>query len=248
MMDLINKAFVVNDGDGRKQLLDRLSTKQESAVIVSWLNAHSFSVAQQDAILHDSLLRSTYLLRDGIGMALLMALTGKARGKNMNGTDFIPEILRRFKGRKVALFGTEEPHISRAAAVAESMGVAVVSYMDGFQPDHAYAAALETADAELIVLGMGVPKQEKVSLLLAQNLKKPAVILNGGAILDFMAGRFPRAPRLVRKMRMEWLFRLLHEPGRLWQRYIGSLPELAGHAWKLHCAAKNPQNRTTPHV
>jgi UDP-N-acetyl-D-mannosaminuronic acid transferase (WecB/TagA/CpsF family) len=59
-----------------------------------------------------------------------------------------------------------------------------------------------------------------LSALLARQLPGPLLIVNGGAILDFMAHRFKRAPRVLRRLGLEWLFRLLLEPARLWRRYL----------------------------
>ncbi len=82
-----------------------------------------------------------------------------------------------------------------------------------------------------------MPKQEFVAAELVKYLDRrhPCLILNGGAILDFLADRFPRAPHTLRRFRLEWLFRLFLEPGRLWRRYIlGGLifsTRLARVAW-----------------
>jgi exopolysaccharide biosynthesis WecB/TagA/CpsF family protein len=71
---------------------------------------------------------------------------------------------------------------------------------------------------------MGMPKQELLSATIARELPGPMLIVNGGAILDFLAHRVPRAPRVMRNLGLEWLFRLLIEPTRLWRRYlIGNL-------------------------
>lgn len=238
MLQLLAKTHVVSSVDDRARFFAALSAPLTRSLVVSWLNAHSFTVALRDPTLGECLLRSSYLLRDGIGLSLLMRTAGQNPGHNMNGTDLIPEILRAFRGRKIAVFGTEEPHLTRAVKAIEAMGVEVVAQMDGFQPEEAYAARLAETAVDLIVLGMGVPKQEKVASHLERALTTPSVILNGGAILDFLAERFPRAPRIIRNLRMEWLFRLLQEPRRLWGRYIGSLPELIGCAYRIRVEAK----------
>ena len=72
----------------------------------------------------------------------------------------------------------------------------------------------------MVILGMGMPTQELLSAMLARELPGPVLIVNGGAILDFIAGRVRRAPGLMRRLGLEWLFRLLLEPARLWRRYL----------------------------
>jgi len=57
-------------------------------------------------------------------------------------------------------------------------------------------------------------------MMIREHLDGPMLVVNGGAILDFLAGRFPRAPKWMRTLGLEWLFRLVREPGRLFQRYV----------------------------
>ncbi len=226
---------------GRKQLgelLAQLAARQSRTTIISWLNANAFTLAHKDNELADSLLRSSLLLRDGVGVSVLLRLLGRDPGVNMNGTDLIPRILRAYAGRPVALFGTCEPYLSRAAEAAERMGARVILRMDGFQDLEAYARALETHDVELVVLGMGVPKQERTASFIADRVAKPLLVLNGGAILDFMAERFPRAPKAWRRLRMEWLFRLIQEPQRLWRRYLLGGVVFLSHAAQLACVMR----------
>ncbi len=70
---------------------------------------------------------------------------------------------------------------------------------------------------------MGVPRQE---LWIAKNITSShcTVPMAVGALLDFMSGAIPRAPLIIRRLRLEWLFRLITEPGRLWRRYIVGNP------------------------
>jgi exopolysaccharide biosynthesis WecB/TagA/CpsF family protein len=124
-------------------------------------------------------------------------------------------------GARVAVIGTEEPWLSRAFARIEELGARVVVCIDGFQQLKSYVDEIQKSTPDLVVLGMGMPKQEFVAAELVKHLDRhPCLILNGGAILDFLADRFPRAPHFLRRLRMEWLFRLLLEPRRLWRRYI----------------------------
>ncbi|GMN14968.1 WecB/TagA/CpsF family glycosyltransferase [Altererythrobacter sp. MTPC7] len=75
----------------------------------------------------------------------------------------------------------------------------------------------------LVILGMGMPKQE---LLAERLLKDPAfsrtgmVVVNGSAIIDFMSGEVQRAPEWMRRAKVEWAYRLAREPRRLLPRYI----------------------------
>jgi exopolysaccharide biosynthesis WecB/TagA/CpsF family protein len=67
---------------------------------------------------------------------------------------------------------------------------------------------------------MGMPKQERVAALLARHLDYPCLIICGGAILDFLGGKVTRAPKAFRRIGMEWLYRFMLEPKRLFKRYM----------------------------
>jgi exopolysaccharide biosynthesis WecB/TagA/CpsF family protein len=85
-------------------------------------------------------------------------------------------------------------------------------------------------------LAMGNPKQELVARIIASSVRSPVVIVNGGAVADFLAGRFERAPLWVRRARLEWVFRLLQEPRRLWRRYLLGGVSFAWHLMRLRIA------------
>ncbi|MDD3183658.1 MAG: WecB/TagA/CpsF family glycosyltransferase [Alphaproteobacteria bacterium] len=150
----------------------------------------------------------------------MAALLLKKSGLNMNGTDLIPRIIRLFKGRKVAVCGTSEPWLSRACDVIREMGCEVVLQLDGFLERDAYLRPVFESRADLLILGMGMPKQEAVAAYISEQATRPILILNSGAALDFMANRFQRAPAIWRKSGFEWLFRFIQEPRRLAGRYL----------------------------
>ncbi len=215
---VLDAICVVPNATARSALLARLSGTS-APTVVSFVNAHALNLAWTDPVIARNLAGSDTLLRDGIGVSLLMRVLGMPRGINMNGTDLIPLLLDSCRGRRVALCGTAEPYLTRAAEAVRLRGGDVVLTIDGFQDIAAYLPAAVAARAELVILGMGMPKQEEVASTLAHSLGRAALIVNGGAILDFWAGRFPRAPRWVQALKLEWLFRLVQEPRRLWRRY-----------------------------
>jgi len=216
---LLRHAALIQNDRERKIWLGGLADRPRS-IVVSFLNAHAFTLARKDSAFANQLFASDFLLRDGVGISILLQNLGFDPGLNMNGTDLIPEIIRVFKGRNIALCGTQEPWLSKASDVVKGMGGNVVLKMDGFQDHDSYIQALTQIHPALIIFAMGMPNQEALSIRLARELAQPAVIVNGGAILDFMAERFSRAPLFWRQLHLEWFFRLMCEPGRLARRYI----------------------------
>jgi N-acetylglucosaminyldiphosphoundecaprenol N-acetyl-beta-D-mannosaminyltransferase len=205
-------------GEDRDLLLDSL-TRVERPTVVAFVNAHACNLAAKDPAFARDLGAADVLLRDGTGMAVLCRRIGRDPGLNMNGTDLIPEMLERFRGRRVALFGTSDPWLSTAA---ETIGrsVEVVSAVDGFRDDSDYVAALHERPADLVVLAMGMPRQERVAARLVRESQGPLVVVCGGAVLDFVAGRVSRAPEWMRRFGIEWMWRLASEPRRLFKRYV----------------------------
>ena len=130
----------------------------------------------------------------------------------MNGTDFIPKIARAYKGGRAALFGTRSPWLDTARQKLEAEGLVVVACHDGFSPPETYLELAAETKPELIVLAMGMPKQEDIAVRLRERLSHPVLIVNGGAILDFLGGKVPRAPELMRNSGLEWVYRLTWSP------------------------------------
>jgi exopolysaccharide biosynthesis WecB/TagA/CpsF family protein len=219
MLALVDHMAPVADATAELALARRLA-RPERPTVVSFVNAHAFNLAWGNEEMRRLLVTSDVLLRDGVGMEMLLAKLDRPAGRNMNGTDFIPRILAEARGKRIVLYGTQEPHLSAARDALADRGILVVATEHGFEADGHYVEAAKSHQPDVIVLAMGMPKQERVAALLARSLTGPCLIVNGGAILDFLAERFPRAPTWVRRMKAEWLWRLGQEPVRLFRRYV----------------------------
>jgi N-acetylglucosaminyldiphosphoundecaprenol N-acetyl-beta-D-mannosaminyltransferase len=187
---------------------------------IAFVNAHGFNLCYRNNDFLQHLLDSDFVFRDGSGMKILCSMLGHDPGLNLNGTDLIPRIVSLYGGQSAALLGTSEPYLERAASEFEKKGVRPTVLMDGFRDDEEYLKALQNRPVPLIILAMGMPKQERVAALLARNLRYPCLIVCGGAILDFMGGKVKRAPLIFRQLGIEWLYRLAQEPKRLFKRYV----------------------------
>ena len=200
--------------------LDGLPKPHGGPYVVSFINAHAVNMADENAAFYDALMRSDILLRDGSGVKLMMTMMDRDPGMNMCGTDLIPRIIERYSKkdgwrRRVAILGTTAPWNEKGAQIVRDGGADVRLVMDGWQETQDYVQALKDNPADLIILAMGMPKQELVSMALKDALFHDCVILNGGAIIDYMSGKVERAPENWRKLGLEWAYRFLKEPGRL---------------------------------
>jgi len=202
---------------------------ERSFTKVSFLNAHNANVACTDtefaAALADFL-----VLPDGVGVDIAAKLLyGAPFPANLNGTDFIPALLAsQGQPLTIGLLGAKRVNAEAAAAklteLAPQHRIEVIH--DGYfsaAEEQGIVERIEALRPDILLVAMGVPRQE---LWIARNLSARHVTLPiaVGALLDFMSGAVPRAPLLVRQLRMEWLFRLAIEPGRLWRRYIFGNP------------------------
>ncbi|GAA2235993.1 MULTISPECIES: WecB/TagA/CpsF family glycosyltransferase [Kitasatospora] len=220
---LMDRIRIVGDEPAEQALLDEL-TLLKRPFVLSFVNAHAVNLGWRRPEMLDGLFRSDLLLRDGIGMKLGMRVFGRPYGRNMNGTDFIPAVCRAYRGRRVALFGTRSPWLDNARRTLESWGLTVVATREGFDPPEEYVGQALAAEPDLVLLAMGMPKQEAVSMELRAALSHPVLIVNGGAVLDHLGGKVPRAPLAMRRAGLEWLFRLAVEPRRLFGRYVIGIP------------------------
>ena len=75
-------------------------------------------------------------------------------------------------------------------------------------------------DVDLILIGMGSPKSERVATIAAEECPRAVVWHIGGGTIRFLAGTVREAPTLMRRMGLQWLHRLLVEPRRMWRRYL----------------------------
>jgi N-acetylglucosaminyldiphosphoundecaprenol N-acetyl-beta-D-mannosaminyltransferase len=235
-MALMDRLRIIEDEAAEQALLEELS-RTERPLILSFVNAHAVNLGWNQPGMLEGLMRSDVLLRDGIGVKLGLRAFHRRYGLNMNGTDFIPRIARAYAGRSVALFGTRSPWLDNARRTLEQWGLKVVACHEGFDPPETYLRLAAETRPELILMAMGMPKQEEVSVKLREALSHPVLIVNGGAVLDYIGGKVPRAPRVMRQTGMEWLFRLAVEPRRLFRRYVVGIPVYFAHVAQVRLSA-----------
>ncbi len=220
----------------------------ERPTILSFLNAHGVNLCAGSDPALAAFRASDLLLRDGVGLQVALPWLGRPAGWNMNGTDFIPLLLRTLPARRVAVYGTATPWLERARAHLE--GCTPHAYVDcqhGFHPPDHYVAQARRHRPDLILLAMGMPRQEEIAVALKRALDHEVLIVNGGAIVDFLAGRFARAPTLVQRLGFEWAFRLAQEPRRLFRRYgVGAFGFARTVLLLRRAAAARPSSASAP--
>ena len=201
-------------------LADRITTQTRTQL--AFVNANLSNVCYRDDGLREAL-AGFILLNDGVGVDLAAKLLlGRCFPDNLNGTDFVPALLdQETHSWRIFLLGARQEVIERAAKEISRRWPhhTVVGYANGYlEQESDLAGEIRDSRPHLVLVGMGNPRQE---LWIARNI--PSVCncaVAVGAWFDFLTGAAPRAPMWIRALRLEWLFRLWHEPARLAERYI----------------------------
>jgi N-acetylglucosaminyldiphosphoundecaprenol N-acetyl-beta-D-mannosaminyltransferase len=150
----------------------------------------------------------------------------------ISGSDLFPRFCEHHKDNeniKIFLLGGAEGVPQRAQKrinykIGRRIIVAAHSPSFGFEKDEAECQAIidmiKQSDANVLVVGLGAPKQEKWIARYRHHLPNIDIFLAVGASIDFEAGNKPRAPQFISELGLEWMYRLASEPRRLWKRYL----------------------------
>jgi len=203
---------------------------------VGFVNAHAVNWARKDSAYLDIINQFDLLLPDGIGLAIAAKFKGLTLKENLNGTDFCPLLFHLFSEQKRSIFLLGgAPGIAQKAKeflAEKEPSLAVVGALHGLnskQREREICEAICSAKPDVLIVGMGVPKQEKWISEHKKNFPIKLYVAVGG-LLDFLAGANPRAPIWMRRMGIEWFFRMCCEPRRLWKRYVLGNPQFLYHA------------------
>jgi exopolysaccharide biosynthesis WecB/TagA/CpsF family protein len=198
---------------------------------VSFLNAHCINVAAKNSTYRWALGKSTVLMPDGVGMNLAARMAGNRFIENLNGTDLFPALMKSAAEQqyKVYFLGSK-PGIAEAAShKAQSLApqLNIAGTRNGFFKPSDEARIIEEINesgADLLLVALGVPMQE---IWIARNRHKlnARIVIGVGAQFDFWSGMISRAPDFLRKLGLEWTWRLALEPKRMFKRYVLGNPE-----------------------
>ncbi len=208
---------------------------------VAFLNAHSANTAVEDPEFAD-ILKTFLVLPDGIGVDIAATiLYGHPFNENLNGTDFVPALLAAIETPlTVGIVGAVRDNGERATAdLMRSMPRHRFVYVnDGYltaEEEPEVIGRIRALHPDILLVAMGVPRQEKwIESRIDESICTLPVAV--GALLDFLSGSVSRAPLAIRRMRMEWVYRLCMEPSRMWRRYILGNPvflmRVAAQKWR----------------
>ena len=212
---------------------------------VNFMNAHCFNVMARDWQYAAAVNSADFRMPDGIGVTLAAKMVGHTLTTNLNGTDFIPELLKKAAklGKSVFLFGSTPGTADAAANKLKHKipDLLIAGTRDGFAQAQNTADVItdiNTSGADIVLVALGVPMQE---LWLHRNAPflNADLTMGVGAALDFFAGKTTRAPSWFRKAKCEWVWRLALEPHRMAERYIRGNIKFLARAAKMAAATLN---------
>lgn len=211
---------------------DALAALPEGKLLINTINAHSYNTALKDPLFAEALEKGDALIPDGVSIVKACRwLKAKSQPKErVAGWDLFEFEMDRLnkKGGKCFFMGSSEKVLGliRKRATEVYPKITVETYSPPYKPEFtkedndAIIAAVNKADPDLLWIGMTAPKQEKWTYSHWNELNIHCHVGTIGAVFDFFAGTAKRAPKAWQNAGLEWLYRLLIEPKRMWRRYI----------------------------
>ena len=219
-----------------------LSTLPEGKLLINTINAHSYNTALKDTLFAEALSCGDVLIPDGVSIVKACRWIGAKSQpqERIAGWDLFDYEMNRLereseastaKGespKTVMFMGSSQKVldliVKRAAEVYPHLKVATYSppYKPEFtdEDNRAIITAIHASNPDLLWIGMTAPKQEKWTYSHWSELDIHCHVGTIGAVFDFFAGTVARAPLWWQNHGLEWLYRLLKEPRRMWRRYI----------------------------
>lgn len=216
------------------EVLDSLARRPSDATLaVAVCTVHSVMTARRDPVLREALRSAEIATPDGMPLVWTLRRTTNPSQQRVYGPDLMRRALIQSgdRGWKHFLYGSTPQTLDLLlASIAEIAPDAEIvgAYSPPFAPpsaeqDAADAERIRSSGADIVWVGLGMPKQELWMHRMSSAL--PGMALVGvGAAFDFIAGTVDEAPGWMMRSGLEWLYRLSKEPRRLWRRYIWNNP------------------------
>ena len=209
-----------------------LASLPEGKLLINTINAHSFNTAKKDQLFADALTNGDVLIPDGVSIVKACKwIKAKSQpNERIAGWDLFSFEMNKLekKGGTVMFMGSSQKVLDLIVkrAAVDYPHLKVVTYSPPYKPEfsdednRAIIDSINDANPDLLWIGMTAPKQEKWTYSHWKELNIHCHVGTIGAVFDFFAGTVERAPLWWQEHGLEWLYRLLKEPKRMWRRYI----------------------------
>jgi len=211
-------------GETAVWLVDRAQARIPTNVAA--LNAGKVVAMAHDPSLRTAMAAADLILPDGAGVVWAGRLLGRAIPQRVAGIDVMEATMAEAERRGVPVFllGARPDVLQRASEAVRRRHPAlrVAGARDGYfdeDDDRSVVASVNASGALVVYVGISTPKKERWVARRMPDLRAPVVMGVGGS-LDVLAGVTRRAPRWMQRLGLEWLYRLMLEPKRMWRRYL----------------------------
>jgi N-acetylglucosaminyldiphosphoundecaprenol N-acetyl-beta-D-mannosaminyltransferase len=210
---------------------------------------HLVMVAQEDPQTLDAVLSATVAVPDG--QPLVWALHALGHSDHSSRV-YGPELMARYcersarTGTRMYLYGGRDRHALVQLTLELRRRYPGIKIVGGYSPPFSEPTAedddwivddVNRSGADVVWVGTGQPKQEKWMARLRERLEPP-MLIGVGAAFDFHAGLVPQAPIWMQSLGLEWTYRLVHEPRRLWRRYARYNPRFVASFARQYVASQ----------
>jgi N-acetylglucosaminyldiphosphoundecaprenol N-acetyl-beta-D-mannosaminyltransferase len=193
---------------------------------ISYVNVHAINLANKIPWFKEFLNNSLITYCDGVGVSYAIKILYNEHQDRIALSDWIYDICGELEklGKRVFFLGSTPQVISTVVSKLQSLfpQLQIAGSYHGYFSSNEEAIIVDlinSSKVDVLIVGMGMPKQEEWIQKHCYDLNVK-IILNGGSVLEFVAGAKKRCPRWLSNLGLEWFFRLLQEPRRLWRRYL----------------------------
>jgi N-acetylglucosaminyldiphosphoundecaprenol N-acetyl-beta-D-mannosaminyltransferase len=188
------------------------------------VNVDKVVKAARDARIRDIVNECDLVNVDGQPVVWASRLVGKSIKERVTGIDLMQRLVAESgqRGHRLYFLGAEKQILEKTVAWAKAQGAIVAGYRDGYfkkEEEGAVADEVAAAEADILFLAVPSPKKELFLAKYKERMNAPFVMGVGGSF-DVVAGKVTRAPGWMQKVGLEWFYRMMQEPRRMWRRYL----------------------------
>ncbi len=202
----------------------KVRAKERKKTNIFYINADTLNQTYARRSLRNILSKSSSVFPDGSGIKMACKMMNRPLKENLNGTDMFPHICEMAQEEKLSVFlyGAKEGVAldMKKKLLKTYPALKIVGAINGYDlHDNEVINMVNHLNADIVFVAKGAPIQEEWIDTYSHQIKAP-IIIGVGGLFDFYSGNIPRAPMWMRKIGVEWVYRLMQEPQRLFKRYI----------------------------
>ena len=236
---MIFNKLIIKEKDMIQLMISSLNNKEHLSL--TYLNQHCFNIYNSHSEYRKLLNNNFAVFIDGFGIYAALKLLGYKDVQKFNASDLYNKIFAVFSKERIKFFligGNFKNDFISDITIEKKLNIC--GYQNGYFEDEnldSIIGKIKISTPEVIVLGMGVPKQELLAAKISDSIPG-IIILCVGGFLEFYFGTIKRVPQFFKNSGFEWFYRFLQEPARLWKRYFLGIPLFLYNVIKIKLSNK----------